>query len=122
LFSNLSADQINKEPLIKNYKTKSKIKHNATKSVLETFQYKHKTIVVVDSLSVYPSVQDGVDLVILRNSPRVHLERMIDSLNPRKIVADGSNYTSYVQRWRETCKKRKLPFHHTGSEGAYRLD
>ncbi|MCR9181320.1 MAG: ComEC family competence protein [Flavobacteriaceae bacterium] len=122
LFSNLDAEQMNKETLIKNYKTKSKIKHNATKSVLETFRYKHKTIVVIDSLSVYPSVQDGVDLVILRNSPRVHLERMIDSLKPKRIIADGSNYTTYVNRWRETAQKRKLPFHHTGKEGAFVLD
>jgi competence protein ComEC len=44
---------------------------------------------------------------------------MIDSINPKYIIADGSNYTSYVNRWKQTCLKRKLPFHHTGKKGAF---
>lgn len=122
LFSNLNDDQINTENLIKNYRTKAKVKQVTTDTLRESFQYKRKTIVIIDSLSVYPSSTSGVDVVVLRNSPRVNLERMIDSLKPKKIIADGSNYISYVNRWRETCEKRKLPFHHTGSEGAFILD
>lgn len=122
LFSNLDAEQINKETLIKNYKTKLKIKQFTTDTLRDAFVYNQITILIIDSLSVYPSVQDGVDLVVLRNSPRVHLERMIDSLKPKKIIADGSNYITYVNRWRETAQKRKLPFHHTGKEGAFTLD
>ncbi len=122
LFSNLNSENINNENLIKNYRTKAKIKKVTTDTIKETFQYDHKTIVIIDSLSVYPTIKNGVDFVILRNSPRLHLERMIDSLNPKNIIADGSNYTSYVNRWRESCQKRKLPFYHTGKEGAFNID
>lgn len=122
LFSNLDREQIETENLIKNYQNKAKIKQVTTDTIRETLMYDNKTIVIIDSLSVYPSTKSGVDLVILRNSPRIHLERMIDSLKPKTILADGSNFTSYVNRWRETCEKRKLPFHHTGKEGAFILD
>lgn len=122
LYSNLNERQINNEKLIKNYKTKAKITKTKTDTIRESFQYGDKMIVIIDSLSIYPTTKNGVDIVLLRNSPRVHLERMIDSLKPKKIIADGSNYTTYVNRWRESCKKRKLPFHHTGKEGAYILE
>jgi len=121
LSTNLDSLKITKEKVLKAYKIKNKIEEITSDSVQDIFQFNSKLIVVVDSLGVYPTSEKEVDLVILRGSPRIHLERLLDSLNPKIIVADGSNYTSYVARWRETCKKRKLPFHHTGSEGAFIL-
>lgn len=59
--------------------------------------------------------------ILLRNSPKINLERMLDSLKPKLIIADGSNYRSLVSRWRETCKKMKVPFHYTGKKGALTL-
>ncbi|MEX0998148.1 MAG: ComEC/Rec2 family competence protein [Flavobacteriaceae bacterium] len=122
LFSNLDGEQLNKERLLKTYRTHAKIKELTTKPIRETFWFNQKTIVIIDSVSVYPATKKGVDVVILRNSPKVHLERMIDSLKPGRVIADGSNYTSYVNRWRETAQKRKLPFHHTGKEGAFVME
>ncbi len=122
LFSSLDGGQLNKERMIITYRTHSKIKEFTTQPIRETFVYNQKTIVIIDSLSVYPATKNGVDVVILRNSPKVHLERVIDSLKPIRIIADGSNYTTYVNRWRETAQKRKLPFHHTGKEGAFILN
>lgn len=119
LFSNLKKKQIETENLIKNYKTKLKIKKVTVDTIRNSFLFKQKKIIVIDSLSVYPSKIESVEMVVLRNSPQIHLERMIDSLNPKRIIADGSNYYSYVNRWRETSKKRKLPFHHTGKKGAF---
>jgi len=121
LFTTLDSSKISKEKILKTYKIKNKIKEITSESVQDIFQFNSKLIVVVDSLGVYPTSEKEVDLVILRGSPKIHLERLLDSLKPKIIIADGSNYTSYVTRWRETCKKRKLPFHHTGSEGAFIL-
>lgn len=81
------------------------------------FKYRKKTIIVLDSLGVYPSLSEG-SIVVLTESPKVHLERLIDSLKPAFMIADGSNYTSYVARWKKTCAQKKLPFYHTGSKGA----
>jgi len=44
---------------------------------------------------------------------------MIDSIHPKHIIADGSNYKTYIKRWEATCIKRKLPFHQTGKKGAF---
>ena len=34
-------------------------------------------------------------------------------------MADGSNYTSFIERWRKTCLKYKIKFHDTASKGAF---
>jgi competence protein ComEC len=121
IFSNLDDTLIQSERMIKVYKTKTSISQVEISPLPDALNYLDKTIVVIDSFALYPVSQKGVDVLLLRNSPRLHPERLIDSLNPKKIVADGSNYTTYVNHWRETAQKRKLPFHHTGKEGAFVL-
>ncbi len=105
---------------IKSYKTAASITTYSEKLLPSYFIFQQKSILVLDSLGVYP-VRSKVDIVLLIQSPKVNLERLIDSLQPKQIIADGSNYRSYVNRWRETCKQKKLPFHHTGTKGAFTL-
>jgi competence protein ComEC len=77
-----------------------------------------KSILILDSLGVYPKVKTE-STYLLTNSPKINLDRLISTTNPTQIIADGSNYTSYIERWRATCLKRKIPFHYTGEKGFY---
>jgi competence protein ComEC len=43
-------------------------------------------------------------------------------LNPKIIIADGTNYKSYLKDWEETCLKNKTPFHNTLQKGAFVLN
>jgi competence protein ComEC len=88
----------------------------------DLFFFRNNKILVVDSLGIYNLKSVQPDFVLLRNSPKINLERLIDSIQPKGIIADGSNYKSYVARWEKTCKKRKLPFHQTGKKGAFILE
>lgn len=85
------------------------------------FQYNQKSILIIDSLGVYPKAKN-TDFIILTNSPKVNLNRLIDSINPKQIIADGSNYFSYVNRWEKTCQIKKLPFRHTAKTGAFIIE
>jgi competence protein ComEC len=77
-----------------------------------------KSFLILDSLGIYPT--EKLDqTVLLTHSPKINLDRLISATNPSQIIADGSNYTSYVARWKATCIKRKIPFHHTGEKGFY---
>ncbi len=73
-------------------------------------------------MGVYNVKRFKPDYVLLRNSPRINLERLIDSIKPTCIIADGSNYKTYVKRWEKTCLNRKLPFHQTGTMGAFEIE
>ncbi|KAA3623890.1 MAG: ComEC family competence protein [Flavobacterium sp.] len=106
---------------IRAYRTAMDCEVYSEEKIPDIISYTGKIMLIVDSSAVYP-YDRKVDIVVLRGNPKVHLERIIDSLQPALLVADGSNYRSYVNRWRATCKKRKLTFHFTGERGAFILE
>jgi len=119
LLQNDSINYFNQFP-IRDYRVGSQVTGFTSELLPRVFRYRNKTVLLLDSLGVYPL--EKIDVILLTNSPRVHLGRLIDSIQPTQIIADGSNYTTYVKRWRVTCTKRKIPFHYTGEKGAYIFD
>lgn len=59
--------------------------------------------------------------VLLRDSPRVNLDRVLARTCPALVIADGSNYPSFVARWKTSCSRLGIPFHYTGEQGALYL-
>ena len=86
-----------------------------------TLYFQDKKILVLDSLGVYPK-NSTPDIVVLTQSPKINMDRMFQTLKPEMVVADGSNYKTYISLWEATCLKNKIPFHATGEKGFYRLD
>ncbi len=97
----------------------NKIEKDTLKSV---YLLNNKKLLVIDSLGVYNIKSFTPDYVLLRQSPKINLNRLIDSIKPKYIIADGSNYKSYIEQWESICKKRKLPFHQTSKKGAFILN
>jgi len=82
--------------------------------------HKGNKILVLDSLSVYPE-NAKPDVILLTQSPKVNMERLLQQLKPKQVIADATNYKSYVARWAATCRKQKIPFHATAEKGYYIL-
>lgn len=120
LYHNLE-DRLQDEIRLKDYKTGRNIIKIKEKIIPDILNTSKASILIVDSSVVYKLNHFNPDVVLLRNSPKINLERLIRGLNPKIIVADGSNYHSYVSRWAETAKKQKTRFHHTGKNGAFRI-
>lgn len=108
--------------IVKNYKIKNKIETVEFGSRKDLYFLKDKKLFIIDSLGIYNIKNLNPDYVFLMNSPKINLDRVIDSLKPKYIIADGSNYKSYVQLWKTTCEKQKLLFHSTSEKGAFILD
>ncbi|MDN3724271.1 ComEC/Rec2 family competence protein [Aequorivita sp. SDUM287046] len=109
-----------------NYPVKSYISSVNVASYSESelpnlFRYNHSNILVLDSLGVFPK-QTKIHTLLLTNSPKLNLDRLLDSLKPTRVIADGSNYHTYVARWEKTCQTKKLPFSHTAKQGAFLLE
>ncbi|WP_026754991.1 ComEC/Rec2 family competence protein [Sediminibacter sp. Hel_I_10] len=116
---NLDQDALRKNRVLNDFYVGNFIETTASDSLRSLYYFKRKSLFVVDSFAIYQINAFQPEVVLFRNSPKLNLNRLIDSLQPKLIVADGSNYRSYVNRWRATCLKRKIPFHHTAQEGAY---
>ena len=111
-----------KNKIIKDYVVGNHIKTVEEQAISPIYQLDNKHLLVIDSLGVYNIKSLKPDFVLLRQSPKINLNRLIDSLKPKQIIADGSNYKSYIERWEHICKKRKIPFHQTSKKGAFIID
>ena len=108
-----------KNNVIRDYKVGNYIDTIEEDSLQSVYILNDKKLLIIDSLGIYNIEAFQPDYVLLRQSPKINLNRLIDSIKPKYIIADGSNYTSYVKQWEAICKKRKLPFHATGNMGAF---
>lgn len=117
VFSNDTIKNISQTYPVKSYKIGTNTTNYGEKPLRQLFRYKNKNILVMDSLGIMPKKRN-IHTLLLTNSPKINLNRIIDSLRPKQIIADGSNYPSYVARWKRTCQSRKLLFSHTGEQGA----
>ncbi len=93
----------------------------AAKKIKNTAFFKGYTILILDSTGIYPKQQQA-DILVLTQSPKINLERLIQSSHPKAIVADASNYKSFQERWKASCLKTKIPFHSTSEKGYYVLN
>lgn len=112
---------ITDEKLITNYCVGEAVTLTTIDSIQSLYTFDAKRILVVDSLGVYNIKSLQPEVILLRNSPKLNLVRLIDSMQPKLIIADGSNYKSYQDRWSKTCEAKKIPFHQTSKKGAYIL-
>ena len=78
-----------------------------------------KNVLIIDSSSIYNIFNFNPEIVILINSPKINLDRMIDILHPKTVIADGSNYRSYALKWGESCKENSIQFYNTYEDGAF---
>lgn len=107
--------------VIRNYKIGNAIKNIKHHSIEDIYIFGTKRILIVDSLGVYRVPNLHPEIVILRSSPKINLNRLLDSVKPIVIIADGSNYKSYFERWERSCMKQNITFHSTGRDGAFVL-
>jgi len=121
VFHNLDSLYFKEESTIKDYSIGNFIDSLASAPIKSVYSFKKKKMLVVDSLGVYNIKSFKPDYVLLRNSPKINLHRLLDSLKPKKIIADGSNYKSYVKQWKLTCDTRGVSFHNTRRDGAFVL-
>ena len=108
-----------KNKIIKDFTVGNHIYNIEEDSLRNLYVFNNKKLLVIDSLAVYNINSFEPDYILLRESPKINLNRLIDSIKPKHIIADGSNYKSYVKHWDAICKKRKLPFHQTSKKGAF---
>jgi competence protein ComEC len=112
-------DSINRLRMLNDYTIGAAIKTQSTDSIQRLYKVDDKLLLVVDSLGIYTIKSVKPQWVVLRQSPKINLNRLIDSLSPELIIWDGSNYKSYQKRWKLTCEAKKIRCHQTSEKGAF---
>jgi competence protein ComEC len=119
LFTNNSNNNL-KNSLITTYTVGTFSYITATKRIQNFEYFNGNKILIIDSTGIYPENINPY-LILLTQNTKINLDRLIEKLNPKIIVADATNYTNVVQFWKESCKKQKIPFYSTSEKGFFRL-
>jgi competence protein ComEC len=115
-------ESLKTQRILKDYKIGAAIKTQSTDSIRGLYKINDKLLLVVDSLEIYNVNSVKPQWVLLRQSPKINLNRMIDSLHPKLIIWDGSNYKTYQERWKKTCETQNIRYHQTSENGAFWVD
>ncbi|MEO9817764.1 MAG: ComEC/Rec2 family competence protein [Flavobacteriaceae bacterium] len=116
-----TSDANHTDYLIKNYTIAEGIDSIVRRELKNSYKFNGKNLFILDSSGIYPKMENP-DYLMLIQSPKVNLERVLDALQPKQVIVDGSNYKSYISRWRATCAKKQIPFHSTGEKGFYSFE
>lgn len=119
--SNKNVKSLDENNLVKSYLLENAHLEKTFAKLENTIYFKDKRILIIDSIGIYPE-NVSPDITILSNSPKINLERFLKKQKTSIIIADGSNFKSYVTRWKETCLKQKIPFHATYEKGFYKIE
>ena len=118
-------DSIQKEvtnnPTLKSYLVANFSAITTSKKLQNLYYFKNKKILIIDSLGVYRKEMKP-DFIVIIQSPKLNLDRLLQMYKPEMIVADASNFKTYIKVWEATCRKEKIPFHATGEKGFFRLN
>jgi competence protein ComEC len=115
------SDSLRSDYTLTTYEVGENVQSIYDESFRNYIRFQDEQIVVIDSLGIYNVKGLVLPIILLQHSPKINLKRMIDALQPKQIIADGSNYRSLVELWKKTCEEENIPFWLTGESGAYVL-
>lgn len=118
LFTN---DTLAKNDVFNSYLVGNFSRLQSSKKIKNTLFFNEKRILIIDSSGIYPA-KIQPDILILTQSPKINLDRILRELHPEIIVADASNSYTIQKIWKTTCLKNNIPFHATNENGFYKLN
>ncbi|OXB24394.1 competence protein ComEC [Flavobacterium tructae] len=110
-----------KATLLSSYLSSDFSQLSATVSIKNLLYFNGKKILVIDSSRVY-KISSQPDIVLLIQSPKINLDRVLQELHPKIIISDASNSYSIQKIWKRSCRKKNIPFHATAEKGFYSLN
>ncbi len=84
--------------------------------------YDKRLLVVEGPLSYTGQEKVKLDLLLLRNTPKIKLEDLSQMFDIQLIVFDGSNKRWRVTEWKSECEKLGLDWYDVDEEGALVID
>jgi competence protein ComEC len=107
--------------VLKSYLTANFSALTATEQIKNIAFFNEERILILDSTGTY-SKDLHPTLILLTQSPKINLDRMLQVLKPQIVVADASNYKTIQNHWKVSCEKQKIPFHAIGEKGFFKLN
>ncbi len=121
LYSRYPINKKTRKYMFSNYLIQNHSSIDTSGILKNIYKYADKTILIIDSTAVYDIKGLQPDIVLLSGSPKIHFNRVVNTLSPKLIVADGSNHKNLLHQWEESANKGNVFFYRTDKTGAFIL-
>ena len=98
--------------LIKNFCTQQQVSNLHYKALENIVPFKEDFLTIIDD-KFYLDTSYPTHYLLLRNNPKIHLEKFLSNIRPKMLIADGSNYPFIIEKWKHTCQRLQIPFYDT---------
>lgn len=105
---------------INSYLVGNSISLSKIKEIKNVLYFKNTKILIIDSTKAFTE-KVNPDIVILTQTSKINLDRLLQKIHPKVVIADGSNSNSIQKYWGKSCLKKNIPFHSTKEKGYYQL-
>ena len=106
---------------ISDLKTGERIQEISFEPLGNSYSFNKQQWIVLDDPVITEESASQADIWLLSNSPKINLDRYLKFCTPEKVIADGSNFKGFVDRWKKSCHQHNVPFYSTEKSGALRL-
>ncbi len=98
--------------LVKNFCTQQQVSNLHYKALENIVPFKEDFLTIIDD-KFYLDTSYPTHYLLLRNNPKIHLEKFLRNIRPKMLIADGSNYPFIIEKWKYTCQRLQIPFYDT---------
>ena len=118
LYTDASQKQV--DQLFHQFQRKYPVRSWTQDSLWRYLKWRQTELLVLDFETTWEKVHPQATIVLLKNNPKIHIERVLKDWYPKWVIADGSNSSWFIHRWQESCTAAGVSFHSTQS-GACRI-
>lgn len=108
-----------KSYVVQHYQKYFGLKKVVFRPLKNTYKLRNKYLYIIDGDWILQTEKMKPPYILLHNNPKFNLARYVENSPPELVLIDGSNSPYFIQQWKETLKRKKIPFHITGEKGAY---
>ncbi|MGA1775585.1 MAG: ComEC/Rec2 family competence protein [Flavobacteriaceae bacterium] len=110
-----------KNQILNDFSISRPLKNLEKLSIQNFYIYDDFRLYIIDSEEDFIQLEFNPSHILLRNNPKINLNRLLDYYNPKMIIADGSNAPWFTKRWEKSCNQKKIIFYDTRAEGALKI-
>ncbi|MFP2997425.1 ComEC/Rec2 family competence protein [Spongiivirga sp. MCCC 1A20706] len=106
---------------LKSYKIGERIEKIQFRKTRHLYEINDQKILVLTKETKQLPEGLNPNIIVLDNSPKHNIDQIIVTLQPSIVIATANNYPSFINRWKESARKKQVYFHSTNEQGAFRL-
>lgn len=117
-----SNDSLNNHPIVQNFRNSI---HHQTWQIAplkNIYSIGNQKLYVIDGAWIENENIIGSSIILLRENPKINLERFLLNHRPSLVIIDGSNTPYFINRWQKSLESLNQNHWITSHRGAYRFN